>query len=150
MYGDSTPIIVYGWYETSENHMIHTDWLEKHYPEINIYATEVVRMYAVRILYGIKCKIDQRGNLTIPPIKTIIDDAYETITAQTEEKIYSPLGIHLGITGGFEWCQQNYIPGIGKVPNNYIIHRDSDEFEISDEIEDSPSSRSSSYLSQDD
>jgi hypothetical protein len=150
MYGDSAPIIVYGWYETSDSHMIHETWLSKYYPEIEIYATEVVRMYAVRILYGVECVIDRHGNVSIPPIKTIIDEAYETITAQTEEKIYSPLGIHLGITGGFEWCQSQYIPGIGKVSNDYIVHRDSDEFEISDEMEDSPSNRSSSYLSQDD
>jgi len=149
MYGDSTPIVVYGWHETDSNRMIHSEWFEKHYSELEIYTTEVVRMYAVNILYGVVCTIHTDGTITIPATKDLVDKAYREISTNAEEK-YSPLGIHLGITGGHEWCQDFYIPGIGQVPNNYKVHSDSDEFEISDEMDITSSSRSSSYLSSDD
>lgn len=144
MYGNFDPIIVFGWKENNREHMIHQEWLYKHYGELDVFTSDVVRNYAGNIIYGVRCSfgIDGRIELTQDKKQYVID-AHRTITerfgANTEEtkNQYTGVGCYLALFGGYEMCHKCYIPGIGVVPYHYSVNDDEQEsdteYEVSDE-----------------
>lgn len=108
-------VIVYGWCEINNTHIINDEWLAKNY--IYKFSSDTINNIPSEIIYGISCSLDfENGKIIIDNgSKEHVDKAYTQILNYNEENnINVPkLGYYIALNGDFNWNRYiNYIPQI--------------------------------------
>jgi hypothetical protein len=100
--------MVYGFYEITGEEIVDRDWLAEYYPDIEIFATSVIRNYAECPCYGVICGFDELGQLFLEEEKKrMVDNCYDAIKQIT---LKSAVGFHLVLRGDYHFFQQVYSP----------------------------------------
>ena len=106
-------VIVYGWCEVNNNHIINNEWLAKNY--IYKFSSDTIDNIPSDIIYGVSCSLNfENGNIIIDSgSKEHVDKAFNIILTYNEETNNSvpKLGYYVALNGDFNWNRHiNYIP----------------------------------------
>ena len=105
MYGCYDSIIVYGFIDPFEGYILDNKIFFNDYPEIDIYAFEIIRNNIITVVYGIQCKLDEKTGKIIVN-KSFIDRFYNDYIKFINNKYPNlpipELGYYSCIIGDFE------------------------------------------------
>ena len=102
MYGCFDGCVVYGVMEEERERMLDAEWLQEHYPEIQTFASDVVRNYMGSAVYGNPCELRPDGTLIAPNNCDDIDRLGELLGIAAT--------FHVAVFGDYEHCQERYRP----------------------------------------
>lgn len=90
MHGCSKAVLVYGFNIGDTFHRIDNDYINDVFPSIEIYATEVIRITACELVYGIPCIIDAvTGHAIIgDDQKQIVKNLYDRYISYLHKEYY--------------------------------------------------------------
>ena len=127
MHGCYDGYMFFGFNENETDNIIDPDWLYQTYPDIQVFATNVVRNYLGVACYGIRCKTDIVTGMPIISAeeKQKVTEFYNAFvlykTTMADGKKIKPinLGYYIGISGDF--CDEEHY--------NYTLEEEEDEEE---------------------
>jgi len=93
MYGCFTPVLVYGILEPKEDICITQELLDQY--DLELFAEEVIKHYATRVVYGVYVTFEQLASSSFPG-KEKVDQFYAEFKTQ-EKPTY-----HTALRGDFE------------------------------------------------
>lgn len=114
MYGCSDAVLVYGFNMGDRESIIDHDYLNEVFPDINLYASDVVRNYLGESIYGIQCAFDpELGQAMISPLEAaevqkLYDKYMEYLQKKLSKKQFNnkkksiKMCFHLAIIGDYE------------------------------------------------
>lgn len=104
------PVVVYGIFDNQRDHVLKWEWLDEHFPNVDIYASCIVRLHVKNAIYGIQCHLDEQGQ-TVPPDKGKMQELNRLLEAmrKTDDNKDATLEYHLAIDGDWETEQDTYV-----------------------------------------
>lgn len=110
MYGCYYGILAYGFIEELDGYMVDSEFIED-YPEVKIFAIEVVKNYMCRPVYGIDCYVEEEtGEIIVDTelIDKFYNDYVEFLKKEHPNENIPKLGYHLCVKGDFEDDNETY------------------------------------------
>lgn len=116
MYSCYDSYLVFGVIESSRHAMLDRDWLEEHFPDINMFASDVVRNHMGNAVYCVVAQFDKQtgqayvSNESHAEVIRLYDVLYQYYTGMGDE--YLPdVGFFTVISGGYDTSDHSeYIP----------------------------------------
>jgi hypothetical protein len=76
MHGCFSPVLIYGFREEMmSNRTLVDDWVYEHFPGVQVFATEVIRLHMCHPCYGIPCSVDSNGDAELSAEKRATVDS---------------------------------------------------------------------------
>jgi hypothetical protein len=113
MYSCYDTYAVFGIMETDRSAILDRDWLEEHFPDIGIFASDVVRNTMGNAVYGITVYFSADGQaLATDNVKEEVARLHAVLSKHYESNGQSPprMAYYLVISGDYEEDHTSYIP----------------------------------------
>ncbi len=116
MYSCYDAYVVYGVMEGDRNMVLEREWLEINFPQLCIYASDVVRNTMGNAVYGIVGHLDaETGQARIDPEdKKYVQELYSLLVNYCKETGHAKpeLGYYTVVSGDYEEDHAVYIPAV--------------------------------------
>ena len=110
MYGCFDGVIVYGFLEENNCAVLSSEWLDKHFPRVEIYASGVVRCYCSTAIYGISCTLNvETGVVELDQEDKKEIEAFFALYKSQNSTCKPSLGFHTAVVGDYEFCNTDRV-----------------------------------------
>ncbi len=116
MYSCYDGYVVFGVMESDRSMVLERDWLEVNFPQLSVYASDVVRNTMGNAVYGILGHLDsETGQVIVAEVdKKCVQELYSLLVKYCEETGHEKpcMGYFTVVSGDYEEEHEAYIPAV--------------------------------------
>jgi hypothetical protein len=116
MYSCYDGYVVFGVMEGDRSMVLERDWLEVNFPQLSVYASDVVRNTMGNAVYGITGHLDtETGQVIVAEVdKKCVQELYSLLVKYCEETGHATpsVGYFTVVSGDYEEEHEAYIPAV--------------------------------------